>query len=217
MRRSMELGAVFLTSLALLAGSAYAAFRETVPFLAMPADPDARIAFLAGPLMQPGMSYRSKQTTMNDCAMSMTGMAILSYDPTTSDRIYENCGALAAGIVGTMPTFSYAWYVRALSLGTDAGFEDALLEARRTSPNQEGVTYYRMLLAYDHWDQLSEAARTTLTQDLAVLARSARGRAWMARRYLADPSFGETILAKMETLSPNIQRSFLSAVSAAGG
>lgn len=220
MRPALGLGVVLLLATALIFGSAYAAFRELQPFFALSGSNEERVDILASSSIRPGLSYRSKQTVVNDCAEAMTGLAILSVETEAADRVYQNCGVIASDVVAHSPSFSYAWYVLALTIRNpeDAGrFADALVNARRTSPNQEGLVYYRAMLAYSRWDRLDATTRNALTPDFAVTATSQRGRSWMARVYLSDLEFRETIIAALETVPPDIQRSFLRAVSAAGG
>lgn len=219
MRQLLVIGAVVLSA-ALAFGSAVAAYRELEPFLALSGSPEKRLETLAASVVRPGLSYRSKQTVVNDCADAMTGLAILSVESEVAARVYDNCATIASDIVAENPTFSYAWYVLALSV-RDASqskqFQNAILQAHRSSPNQEGLTYYRALLAYSRWSWLEADAQSELTADLAVIATSARGRNWLARRYLADSDFKQTIIAALDKAPANVQRSFLSEVAAVGG
>ena len=216
MRRSTGVWLIMFVSAALATGSSLAAYREMMPFIASGGTIETKFEALSGGAIRPGLSFYSKKILLDDCNYSLNSFSILMLDEKLQDKIRQNCSAMASMIVDEAPTFSYAWYVRALassSADEPGTFEDALLWSQRTAPNQEDLAYYRAVLAYYNWSALAPAARETLAADIVVSAHSNRGLAWLAGRYAEDESFREVIIKALEQAPADIQRRFLQTIA----
>ena len=136
MRRSLSLWLVLAISSSLAIGSAFSAFRELTPFLENTGSIESKFDALSAGSLQPGLSFYSKKIILEDCNYTLNSVSILMIDETIQNKIRKNCEEVASSIVSDAPTFSYAWYVKALA-GKPASdpkdFETALLQSRRTA------------------------------------------------------------------------------------
>ena len=216
MRRLLSTWLVLTVSVALTLASIVAGMREAAPFFASGTSIESKFASLSVEMDPPGLSFFSKRMVLDDCNFTLNSISIVMLDDADQTSIRRNCGAVASAIVAEAPSFSYAWYIKALA--GDAGeqeavFEDALLRSRRFAPNQEDLAFYRAVLTYYHWQFLSAPAQAELTSDIVVAAHSSRGRLWVAKRYIDDEAYREVVVDAMEKAPADIQRYFLQSVA----
>lgn len=215
MRRSPSVWIVLVISVILTAGSTVASVGELIPFFRSSGTLETKFDALSSGTLAPGLSTYSKLAFLDDCSYALNSFSFIMLGENTQTSIRQNCESVASSIVVTAPTFSYAWYVKALAgdaVNGSGDFQTSLLQARRTAPNQEGLAYYRAMLAYTNWQYLDNEARQELSGDIVVAANSSRGRSWIARRYLEGGEFQATIVDAMEMAPPNIQSLFLRTV-----
>ena len=214
-RHSPGLVLLSLTSLLLAAGSAYALFAESSPYLFAGNGLAQRIEVLADGQFHPGLSRPAHDLVLDDCVAVASSLYGLAMPTERRNAALRTCSSAATGFAESSPTYAYAYYVEAL-LAAEHTDSDALNAALSTSralaPAEQWLAELRVKLAEDHLAQLQPAAIAGHEADLALLVVSQRGIRVIARRYAALAGFRERITAIVETLPPEQQRRFVAAL-----
>lgn len=171
-------------------------------------------AALVGDGVDP-LSYRTTDEILRRC-INVVGGLYGALQPTERIELARiNCLAKAERATSQMPSYALGWYAKSLfsyQLGQIEHGNIALVRAQQIGPHEQWIAEGRVQLAEDHFDILSPAALTGHLRDLELLARSNRGVASIARRYVTQPAFRERITSVVEQLMPEDQLRFLNNV-----
>ncbi|WP_439603092.1 hypothetical protein [Devosia sp.] len=203
------------TCLLVVAGSAYALFAESSPYLFAGKGIAQRIEVLAEGRLHPGLSRPAHDLVLDDCVTVASSLVGLTLPTSRRDAALATCGDAAARFAAQSPTYAYAYYVEALLAAERAdpkAMNAALATSRALAPTEQWLAELRVKLAEDHLDQIQPAGLEGHAADLALLVGSQRGIRVIARRYAAIESFRERITAIVETLPVEQQKRFLAAL-----
>ena len=209
--------ALAVAGLALATAGAWATYEESAPYLSGETSLERAAAWAAHPTPS-GLSIAVQKTVMLDCLNALVARNSLSARYLAQEEraaIAPTCLAIADRAVEASPSFSYAWLVGARAsadLGDMAGMNRRLLSSQQTGPVEQWIAEARVALAEEHFEALDPAVLARHKADLGLLARSGRGTATIALRYVSDPAFRERITAIVETAPDADQRRFLANV-----
>ena len=222
MKKSGRLGliVVLAASMVLATAGAITAYQEFNVFVAGGISPASRFVALAGGAYRPGPSLLSKRLLLDTCLEAISGL--YGRLQTAADRraVLVRCLSEADTIVAGAPSFSYAWYIGALSaarLGDIAGFNTRMLRSQSSGPNEQWVAELRAELVEDHLEAATPTVLARHQADLRLLVSSRRGIAAISRRYVAVPGFRERIARIVETMPEADQARFVATVRGAAG
>lgn len=202
-------------SLAVLIFAGGVAYLELRPFVAGGGERTARYSALANGETTSGISLFSQKLVIDGCLEALTSIYGRLQPTARRAAVQSHCAAEAQAITARAPSYSYAWYFRALAASLDEDFEAMnahLLQSRAMGLNEQWVAELRVALAEDHYDRLDDANLRGNEADLFMLVNSRRGVRSIARRYLQRPDFRERITALVETLPQDRQAEFVANV-----
>lgn len=205
-------------ALVLCVGGAFAAFGEAKSYLSGGSVPQEHFAALEQDSQVAALSVASSRLVLDNCYDAIEGVYGRLQPADKRQAVATTCAARASEITRSMPSYSYAWFVNALSaseLGNTAALADNLRRSQVTGPSEEWIAELRVNLAEAHLDNLPDDVRQQNDRDLAVLAESYRGVSSIATRYVNDAAFRERITAIVEKLPDEFQRRFISYVQRA--
>lgn len=173
---------------------------------------------MAAASSSPSLSLSGTDEILRRCVDVVGGLYGRLQPEAMAQAAQSNCLALARSAVGAMPTYPFGWYAVALfsyRVGAAEDGEQALVRAQQVGAHEQWLAEGRVRLAEEHFEDLGSMALAGHRADLELLARSRRGVASIAYRYVSDPGFRERITAIVETLPNEDQVRFVSNVSRA--
>ena len=210
--------ALVLVAGILLVSSAITVYAEFVPLSQVGTTLQEKVSALSTGAIVPGPSYRSKFRVLSDCNQALNSFEGNLLPTDQRHGLLDNCQHIARAVLVDEPSYSLAWYIDALAaegLVDSATLSASLAQSQQTAPHQEWLARSRAILAERHLETLTPSAVSAYHQDLALLVQSSLGSAWVAQRYVSDPSFRDLITTIVEQLPAEAQRQFLGAVRAA--
>lgn len=219
MRQNAFLASGLILALTLTIGSAYATYREVMPFVGGITTSDKISGILAG-ANTPGLSQRSKRVAMDDCTQVLLSVDFALLESPLKSRVVGQCRQAAQAVTAETPTDTYGWYMKALTSSLESdwdGLNAALVQSRHGTPNQEGYAYFRATLAFQHLQQLDAVTRAAVARDIAVVVTSPRGLTWAVGVYAGNPAERDFLTGAIEAAPTAAQQRFLRAVTATRG
>ncbi len=162
-----------------------------------------------------GPSSYSKMLALKDCSYGLQPIVINIRGAENTARFAAVCLKTAAEITQTMPTNSYAWYVKAqaaVQLNDADNFRTSYLNSFLTGPHEQWITVQRVDLAENNFDKLTPDMLAAHEKDIALLALSSNGVRAIARRYVSDVNFRDRVTDIVAKLPDANQRRFLNLV-----
>lgn len=211
---------ILLISLTLAGGGIFVAYGEAQAFLAGGVLPREKFQALATNTQMTSLSTASNHLVLDACYDAMTGVYGRLQPAPDRTAVASNCLAQADAMTASMPTYSYAWYIGALSaakLSDGAALADRLRQSQLTGPHEQWIAELRVALAEDNLASLLPDVLMGNDKDLAMLVVSSKGIASIAARYVDNPAFRSRITTIVEQLPPGAQRRFVSRVESAAG
>lgn len=215
---SATIRAILVVSLALLGAGAWVGWREAAPYFNGGIEDTERFASLATRAPSPGLSIASERLVLDNCVRTIFSVYARLQPSGRKAEVNDNCLTAADAIAKRSPSFSYAWYVGALTsaLNRDiAGMNARLLQSQVTAPTEQWIAELRVNLAEDHLVELTSAVRANHDRDLRMLVATVRGITSIADRYVGQADFRDRITAIVDTMPEDDQRRFVSVVGAA--
>ena len=172
MIRAWGLWLSLIVAVALFAGSATAAYREIVPYLAGGGTPQEKLDFLAIGVPDAGFSLQAQRLILDDCVSTLLPLigTVLTNE---TEKVREHCQSLAEGLLHDAPLFSYAWFGLALTQGlsgNSAEFQTSLAQSQLTTANQWAMASLRLALAYPFWSALPATLQNQLGADIVFFS-----------------------------------------------
>jgi hypothetical protein len=207
-----------LTSLLLVAGGAYLAYGEALPFFRGGVLAKERFDALYNRSISPGLSTASKRLVLDNCVDAITSIYGRTQPPDRRKVVSEACLHVADTATAADPAFSYAWFVGGLAaerLGDLEGMAGRLAQSARVGSNEQWIAELRWPLFEQHYDALPEAARPLVEHDMLILLDDIDGSVLVADRYVrGDAPFKARVEATVEKTRETIQQRFLNNVKA---
>lgn len=176
-----------------------------------PASGINRWAGLAAAVPAVGLSLLSRQSVMDTCVEAQTSVAGRLQATDVRNAIALSCRAASAALVDEMPTYAYAYLVRAISSAASdtAAMNEALVLSQHFAPAEGWLAGPRVDLAEGHRTALSAEAKAAEEADIVLMLLSNQGPPFLARRYVGDPMFRERLTAIGEQLPGAAQKRLL--------
>lgn len=171
-----------------------------------------RIALREGQLSA-GWSTRAHQHVMELCREVIFAPIGDEAMRAARPQVLDTCRERTARILDLSPVNGLAWAVRAAT--QQAAFrleaaQSALERSHAAAPEEAWIAARRVHVAERMLPLLSPAQYALYQHDLGVIARDWRGRAYLARKYVASAEQAEHILRALETHNtPEAQRAFV--------
>lgn len=221
MRRRGRVGllAILVASALLVLGGAQAAYQELRVYFAGDEAAD-RFDALAADTYEAGPSPSSIRMVLDNCQRSISGVYGLMRSADERRPVLEACLRHADAAAARNASFSYAWYVGALSaarLGDVVGFNIRLLQSHITAPYEHWLAMLRASLVEGHFGSTAAHLLPRHTSDLRLLVGSQTGILWVARRYVEDPGFRERIADVVEGMTETDQARFVASLRSLAG
>jgi hypothetical protein len=208
--------AILSGALAVMAGSLVIGRAEFIAYQADAAPLDQQMLELrqGSPSTIP-YAVSSQVRLMNRCYDGQTSLAARLYPETGREALARSCLSLAQKILAASPSMSVARLASAVSylrLGDQAGFNGALILARRTAASEGWLASRRMDLAIGAYDQLSAEGREGFERDVSVLLNEWNTRSFVVDRYVRFPAAQDVVLLVAGQQSAQVQNIFLKEV-----
>ena len=166
----------------------------------------------------PRLSASTDAMVLDGCleAVSSVDGRVLPSQPRV--QLVTHCLRISEWITSSSPKDAYGWFSRAyfsLELGKLAAFNEALVQAYETGPNEQWIADLRVQVAEQNLDKLEAAARRGHKADLSLMVQSPRGAEAIVGRYIRDAGFRGRIAEVVEDLPARQQQVFVSTLRAA--
>lgn len=199
----------------LAAGSAVTAYAEILPLFRSGSAIEQKLDALTAGALPPGPSYKSRMLVLSDCNAALSSAELNALAPDAKQAALQNCRRMADDILAQEPSFSFAWYIDAFvadRLGEFPAISTSLVQSQLTGARAQWLAQSRVYIASRNVTNLTPAALAAYKVDLATIVESNRSRPWLAEFYRQTPDAQALITDVVETLSPELQRRFVSAV-----
>ena len=160
-------------------------------------------------------TLRANQILFLSCDDSLRSRLAILQPEQTRLQIATYCADAAAQFLARTPSSALGHFTAAVAAWT--GGEDEAMNAHMLASHENGrfenwLAMRRFKLALAASDALSAKGEAALDGDILSLLQSAAGRNFLAAYYVHRPAFRDRIGQAAETLSENIQGSFLGVV-----
>jgi hypothetical protein len=201
-----------LAALGLAVAGASAMTREMVCAAGQPFTELEQVDALLSGHLHPALSDRCAYEIADLCFNLSVSVRVNVSATARRNAVFAECRNRALDILAGKPTHSFAWLVEAAAaagLGDAAALNQAIIRSRLTAPNAGWLARRRTWLGEAHFELLSEEARSGLSADIGVSARTPDGTKMLADLFLSRPETRERITSAVELLAGEFQYRFL--------
>lgn len=206
----------FLLGLGLLALAAPNAAREYAAFDAA-RQPELRILQIGQtPLPVFPRSRHGREILLKRCLADMAALSFPFYPPALREEIRAGCAAMAAQTLAKSPGAALAHLVRAEEFLQQGALDKAFLArdlSRENSPREGWLAGHRLRLAL----RAGSGPDTGMAADLSALLSGPNGARSLAILFDAHPEWQSWFTGQIESMMPEKQQLFLTALRRARG